>query len=94
MEIEEDFLIIPFLGSAEYGCVRNEKYPDDKCKEIVGGFFTDCQGRREGSSDRGMIECVFGQIVPRASPCIPCASRILTELKPELCNYFWPVRVR
>jgi len=84
---------IPLEGSAEFGCVRNEKTPD-RCKDKVTSFFTDCQGRRAGSTDRGMIKCVFGQIVNGATPCIPCASRILTELKPELCNYFWPVKVR
>ena len=46
-----------------------------KCLEITRTLLQECHGLNPAET----IKCVFGKIINEVTPCIPCASRILSE---------------
>merc|ERR1712025_1398759 len=96
MEIEDDFLIIPFLGSSVFSGVQDlllgngRTCPQPRCnRDITLMFLEECRGRVPNFPEH-YTQCIIELTSEREKPCLPCVCNEICKFKPynmQVCNF-------
>ena len=98
MEIEDDFLIIPFLGSSVFSGVQElllgngRTCPQPRCNgDITRMFLEECDGRVPPTPIH-YTQCIIELTSERERPCLPCVCNEICKWEPDpnnktVCNF-------